>query len=128
MPIDDSSAINQLKNYHKNPRIFNIPTNADISKSGYLRKVSDSKAIYSLKVFPRWGVCMIQLWHTNSCREKNGSFICPSCRNEEIQRMNRVTGIRFVVACYKGHLDDVDWPSLVHQNGRVLNVIKDLAL
>ena len=30
---------------------------------------------------------------------------------------SKATGIRFVVACPNGHLDDVDWPRLVHKYG-----------
>jgi hypothetical protein len=107
--IDDSSAINQLLNNKEDAKIFSIPTNSDLKKS-------DNKNIYQLFVFPRWGVCMMHsgvpiLGKIN----ETGSFDCPSCKRENLVSP-KITGIRFVCACPKGHLDDVDWPYFVHLN------------
>ncbi len=106
--IIDTNASNQLRKYHGNPRIFSIPTNSDLRQN-------DGKAIYSLEVFPKWGVCML---HSGTPilaeMSEHGEFDCPSCKTEK-QWVKKVTGIRFVVACSKGHVDDVNWPKIVHQ-------------
>jgi hypothetical protein len=72
--------------------------------------------IYPLDVFPRWGVCMKHsgvpiLGKISS----NGYFDCYACKKENKSK-HRITGIRFVTACNRGHLDDMDWPNLVHMN------------
>ena len=104
--IDDASALNQLLNYSDKPQIFSISTNSDLNKN-------DSKDIYKLSVFPRWGVCMNHsgvpiLGQIN----EQGVFYCSYCKKEN--NTPKVTGIRFVSACSKGHLEDVDWPFFVH--------------
>ena len=108
--IFDSSAINQLRQYHQSPRIFMIPSNADLKKK-------DSMDIYSLDVFPKWAVCMM---HSGTpvlaMMNDRGILTCPSCERENLPK-KKATGIRFVRACRKGHLDDVEWQILVHYFG-----------
>lgn len=107
--IKDPNAEKQLTKFHKYPKIFAIPANSELT-----RKEKDSKDIYRLEVFPRWGICMK---HTGDPLlgqiDERNRFSCPACRNENIMP-SRVTGIRFVLACQRGHLDDVDWPQIVH--------------
>ena len=105
--IDDASAINQLKNYSENPKIFSISTNSDLKKE-------DSRDIYMLSVFPKWGVCMnhtyLEVFRVLGQINEQGFFHCPSCKGEDTPK---VTGIRFVLACSKGHLElDPDWAYL----------------
>lgn len=109
--IKDASALNQLSQVHDSPRIFKVPTNAELH-------FKDSKDIYSLEIFPRWAVCMA---HSGSpilgkMREK-GYMNCPECAAQGKPQL-RLTGIRFVIACTEGHLNDVDWQALVPRNNQ----------
>jgi hypothetical protein len=104
--INDSSAINQLVQLHESPRIFKIPTNADLN-------FKDSKDIYNLEGFPKWSVCMAHSGNPIlSQMDGKGYLKCPECASQSLPEI-RSTGIRFVTACTVGHLSDVDWQALV---------------
>ncbi len=82
-------------------KIFRLPSNAELN-------CEDSRAVYRTKVFPEWWICSE---HSILFRYRTG---CPRCREELISGGRRWDGIRFVLACRKGHLDDVDWNYAVH--------------
>jgi hypothetical protein len=109
--IEDANAINQLRSYHDKPRIFSISTNSDLKKK-------DSMDIYPLNVFPRWGICMM---HTGDPIlgkiSPFGHFDCFVCKKEN-KPSHKVTGIQFVAVCNKGHLNDINWPHIVHINAK----------
>jgi hypothetical protein len=68
---------------------------------------------YPTRKFPTWNLC-IQHQEFNVIHK--GSDGCPECKTEQSRRESRKSkyAIRFLVACPNGHLDDVNWPSLVH--------------
>jgi len=119
--IHDKNMENILSRmYHmhdKKFKIFQIPSNADLNKS-------DNKALFRASIFPRWSVCnrhsgvpiLAQLTKTPD----TVTLRCPVCENENQEnkkmRANRGSSVRFVRACSKGHLDDLDWSYEVHKN------------
>jgi len=87
-------------------RIFRLPTNADLGET-------DEVVLFRTGRFPNWGLCqehqiLYRLRH-------NGKTGCPKCNPEKDAQDQ---AIRFVRACPRGHLDDVDWPSIVHRKNR----------
>lgn len=78
-------------------RIFRLPSNAELG-------VSQDRYIYGTKPFPSWSLCVQHsiLYHGNQC---------PQCK---VPGQKRAQAIRFIRACPDGHMDDVDWPYLVH--------------
>jgi hypothetical protein len=108
--IPDASALIQLGKHHSQPKIFRIPTNSDL-------RVKDSQPIFSLVVFPRWSVCMEHSGDPLLLKmDDRGRLSCPECREQNRTRETG-TAVRFVTACPKGHMSDVDWPALVHSGG-----------
>jgi hypothetical protein len=64
--------------------------------------------------FPRWHFCAenkCRRMHYVGWKEETGDRpSCPYCRN------GKLTPMRFVVACEKGHLDELPWPSWIHSS------------
>lgn len=90
--------------------IIRLPTNAEL-------QVAESRAIYETKQFPEWSLC-IKKKHNKLYRYNFSRQIgCPDCgrfhNSFEGWQKSRREAIRFVVACPKGHLDDVNWGGLV---------------
>ncbi len=83
-------------------RIFRLPSNAELRRD-------ESIAIYRTKPFPSWKLCQNFNSHTFSVLYRG--YSCPVCRSG-----TRQEAIRFIMACPAGHLDDVNWPFLVHSN------------
>jgi len=92
-------------------RVFRLPSNAELGKPG--------EPIYRTKPFPEWKLCHRVESHGSEKpvlerRGKKFSVLfrgqaCPLCGE-------KASPVRFVAACPEGHLDDVDWPGLVHRN------------
>lgn len=80
-------------------RIFQLPTDAQLG-------VSDDFDLYKTKGFPEWWLCST---HGKLYRKNKG---CPQCEEDDDSNKD---AIRFVQACPKGHLDDLDWDWLVHR-------------
>jgi hypothetical protein len=81
-------------------KIFRIPSNQEL---GYDERVP----VYRTREFLEWALCPK---HGVLYRIKKG---CPECR----EKGRRQETIRFVLACARGHLDDVDWDLVVHGEG-----------
>ncbi len=96
----------------KKDRIFRIPDNQ-----------SWNQFLYPAKHFPTWNLCVE---HANFNVIHKGKDGCPECTNEAKRRESRKSkhAIRFLVACPKGHLDDVNWKFLIHarQNNPSQNI------
>jgi hypothetical protein len=90
-------------NYVVGGKIFQVPSNQELRID---------KPIYRTKSFPEWHLCPPNKSHENYSilyeTEK-----CPKCGNHDHRN-----AIRFVMACPKGHLDDVDWEEAVHGDGK----------
>lgn len=90
-------------------KIFSIPTNADLEKP-------EDQILYRTGLFPRWAKCeqhkiLYPLTPTGLTR-------CPNCRGDKYAQTE---AIRFVRACQDGHLDDVDWPRIIHRKNKDCN-------
>ncbi|GIP18655.1 hypothetical protein J40TS1_42970 [Paenibacillus montaniterrae] len=95
--------------------IIRLPTNAEL-------QIAESAPIYETKQFPEWSLC-IKKNHNKLYRYQFGNQTgCPDCgpfRNSyDAWQKSRREAIRFVLACSKGHLDDVDWTRLVKHKRR----------
>jgi len=89
----------------KGGRIFRLPTAAELGWT--------DRPVYRTRVFPEWWICS-QHWKLFMYRDgyRDG---CPECRRENVQGYRRKwDAVRFVMACAKGHLDDVNWHFAVH--------------
>jgi hypothetical protein len=101
-------------------RIFKIPSNAELN-------LPEDRPLYRTKRFPEWKLCLKVGDHPSGgyilFRGKN----CPECTTPSIQHPERLDHhdpdpIRFIIACPKGHMDDVDWYAVVHgENGGCTN-------
>jgi len=84
-------------------KIFRLPTNADM-------QIPDERILFRTGRFPRWALCQDHriLYELTS----GGTTRCPDCdRRKEAQH----EAIRFVRACPRGHLDDVNWRQIIHR-------------
>ncbi len=91
-------------------RIFRLPTNADL-------QVEENRSIYSTDTFPRWSLCVrhgVLYQHKRETRKA-----CPQCEThsswQNAWSTSRSEAVSLVMACPKGHLDEVNWVDLVHQ-------------
>jgi hypothetical protein len=85
-------------------RIFRLPSNAEL-------RLPQASPIYRTRPFPDWRLCLNRNLHGNSQSVLFARMMCPVCRVSDPRSQEP---IRFVVACPKGHADDVDWIQLVH--------------
>lgn len=110
-------------------RLFRLPSNAEF---GY----GDNWYFYRTRPFPDWSLCLNSTAHGGRWAVLYQSHTCPVCgqgmrsvsgqvgQSNQTLQPNRATAaprrqqaIRFVRACAEGHLDDVDWPRVVHRPG-----------
>lgn len=84
-------------------KIFRLPTNADLLQT-------NDTPVFRTGLFPRWAHCLTHdiIYELRP----DGRTRCPNCSPAEYAQDQAV---RFVRACRRGHLDDVDWPKVVHQ-------------
>ena len=85
-------------------RIFRLPSNTELG-------IHQQQPVYFTRVFPEWRICH------NVEKHKFRNYLnfsvlyfgpkCPLCNKDG-------EAVRFVSACPKGHLDDVDWIYIVH--------------
>jgi hypothetical protein len=103
--IRDTNVTNLLKG----GRIFRLPTNADL-------QLPEDHALFRTKRFPHWALCQThrKLYQISS----SGTSRCPHCSPVKPAQQE---AIRFVRACPRGHLDDVDWYGIVHHKNSVCN-------
>jgi len=89
-------------------RLFRLPSNAELG-------LPHDSYIYRTKPFPIWKLCLNIQQHGGNFYILYHEARCPKCRSKD-RRGNRrnVEAIRFIQACPKGHMDEVDWYQLVH--------------
>jgi hypothetical protein len=99
--IEDAST-SQLLN---KGRIFRLPTNLDLD-------YHEDTPLFNTGQFPNWGLCEDHGYLFEIA--KGDQTRCPICIRGRNMVSARKQAIRFVCACSDGHLDDLDWKSLVH--------------
>lgn len=87
----------------KGARIFRLPTNAELGKP-------TERYIYRTKAFPKWKLCIGSDVHRDFNILFNGVY-CPMCKKK-----TDTESIRFIRACSNGHIDDIDWFNMVHDD------------
>ncbi|MBC6476851.1 MAG: DUF1998 domain-containing protein [Hormoscilla sp. GM7CHS1pb] len=96
-----------------NKKIFRIPSNAELG-------VPENKLVYNAYYFPRWSLCPTHgILYRYQPQSLKG---CPQCspapKWEEAWAKSREEAVRFVLACTRGHLDEVPWGSMIkHRQG-----------
>ena len=97
--------------------ILRLPSNAEVGEP-------DNRYIYRTNRFPSWSLCV--RGHAILYRKTSGdNRACPRCpphagHSEAWQGASR-DAVRFVSACSAGHLDDVNWPSLIRHTTPTCN-------
>ena len=100
--------------------IFRIPTNSELGR------LSDD-ALYKSIAFPSWRLCLRQGMHRNALGNAAKGRVaahlvgqidilhkgdrCPICTHTSDGK----SATSFVSVCANGHLDDIDWPYIVHK-------------
>lgn len=93
-------------------KIFRLPRTAEVGGS--------NSVIYNTREFPTWKLCTNRKMPGHSGLDiLYKDHICPVCQD---RYGGRKYTIRFVMACSRGHLDDVDWDYLVHGNNKCTRV------
>ena len=90
-------------------KVFRLPSNADMH-------VADGEKLYGTIVFPQWSICKRHNENILTKLERRGRewiLPCPRCESDNL-RFETGVGVRFIRACHKGHMDDIDWPNEVH--------------
>jgi len=91
-------------------RFFRLPTNSAEGKK-------ENQGIYNTIIFPSWNICYNKK-HKNSKAILYNSLKydkCPDCGD------NSANPVRFISACPDGHLDDIYWTYVVHDDNECYN-------
>ena len=89
-------------------RLFRLPSNAELG-------LPQNKYVYRTKPFPTWKRCLNISRHGGNFYVLYRSASCPLCKSEDRKKDRRnLEATRFIMACPKGHMDDVDWYRLAH--------------
>jgi hypothetical protein len=126
--IEDLRMIKRLYEINKgyvdfdNIHIFTMPSNASLNS--ITKHVGDNEDVYKAEIFPKWGVCSNH--HGNPIlgkivydSHKAASIRCPYCKEESPINNEFSTSFensRFVLACKKGHMSDLDWTREIHRD------------
>lgn len=92
-------------------RIHRLPSNAELN-------VPEDHDLYTTRPFPEYLLCQRFRTHRSRYAVLFRGRDCPEC-GPGPGTGPRPAPVRFVLACSSGHLDDVDWPTLVHKRGTV---------
>jgi hypothetical protein len=97
-------------------KIFSLPTNdSEGAKS--------EEILYRTKPFPEWKLCLNNDTHNSIPGGRNAEILylgnnrCPICeRQPNHNSLSTASPVRFVTICKDGHLDEVSWNYLLHQD------------
>ena len=117
--ITDSRMKRILRRYHPdtpwgNLKLFALPSNASLGM------VARDK-VYRCEILSRWVLCYDSMHSSMVLIESSwadGKLVakCPECQRVSGEYSSNFYGVRYVMACKKGHLGDVDWRREVHRN------------
>jgi len=103
-------------------KLFSLPTNSSLI-------VEEFKPIYHCTQFPKWAVCFNRVHPSRKILAEQtpdpvkGIVVrCPECQRlsaDGDERSTEFYSARYVMACKRGHLGDVEWPFEVHRSGSV---------
>lgn len=97
-----------------NLKLFQLPSNSSLA-------MPDKDGLYRCNLVSKWGICHNSDHHTKILGKivLDGGrrvVLCPECkRTSGSPRSDKFYSIRFLAACKKGHLGDLNWPLEVHQ-------------
>lgn len=83
-------------------RVYRLPSNADLNRLPV-------DPVYSTRPFPVWLLCLNTPAHNGNFSVLYSGGGCPVCGLRAVSEP-----IRFIRACTRGHLDDIDWSWVVH--------------
>ena len=125
--IDDNQMIRILRKFNSKPdkpfeneiQIFSLPTNAEL-------RLKETDDVFRGYIFPKWGICNQHRGNDILMKFSQDRYDvvirCPKCIQQGIP-YKRGFPVRFVQACTNGHLQDLDWPYLVHGKSSCKNQI-----
>ena len=100
----------------KKLRLFSLPSNSSLT-------VNDLKPVYHCDTFPSWAICHNKTHPSKRVLvkisyENNRQVVkCPECHSLSNGKFSTdFYSSRYVLACKKGHLGDVDWKFEVHRS------------
>ena len=123
--IHDSKMLKMLRRFNNDVEmddihIFEMPTNASLNSR--VHPVADFDKIYKSRIFPEWATCSKHVGDRILSKiihhPINGKLAvkCPLCMDQFGDMYSTVfSSVRFVMACRKGHMSDVDWNKVVHK-------------
>ena len=123
--ISDPRMIKMLRRFNKDIgdndiHVFKMPTNESLNSKAH--PIAPFDKIYTSRLFPEWATCsrhsgdriLSKIVHhpiNNKLAVK-----CPLCQKQFGDLYSTIfSSVRFVMACRKGHMSDVDWNKFTHQ-------------
>ncbi|MBQ2831144.1 DUF1998 domain-containing protein [Methanobrevibacter sp.] len=101
--------VNTFFNSNDNVRFFQLPSNDSEGEK-------EHKGLYKTMIFPVWKICYNNKEHDSNTNilfnSKYHNDKCPCCGKSKYSNP-----VRFVCACYEGHLDEVPWKYAIHSSG-----------
>lgn len=91
-------------------KVFKLPSNADLSQA-------DGTKLYTMEAFPRWAICKRHNVLKKMEFDRKWALPCSACRDENLT-FDEGIGVRFIQACPKGHMDDLDWQWEIHRGSK----------
>jgi len=109
-----SSVIRTIINRNEVVHIFRLPSNSDDFPTMF------DNIVYGTHIFPRYFICHNSKGHRKKGYEEEFVLFyasspdarCPVCG--ETADSKHVSQVRFIMACPKGHMDEVNWNEAVH--------------
>jgi len=95
-------------------RLFQLPPNSSLA-------VPDLDGLYHCDIASEWGICNNSVHSTKILGRivQDGNrrvVLCPECKNASgNSKSDKFYSVRFLLACKKGHLGDMNWPLEVHR-------------
>ena len=96
-------------------RLIQLPSNSSLA-------VPDLDGLYHCDTVSEWGICNNSDHHTKILGRivqvgNKRVVLCPECKSVSGNpNSDKFYSVRFLLACKKGHLGDMNWPLAVHQD------------
>lgn len=99
----------------KNLMMFQLPSNTSLA-------MPNLEKLYRCKIVSTWGICHNAAHHSKVLGRivqvgLKRVVLCPKCEKVSgCPESEKFFGVRYLAACKKGHLGDINWPYEVHRN------------